>query len=170
MRSSAIRVRLVSGEDDRNFFLPAFLLAGPFAAQGETLRPLPKRLALGSLAAQGLDGFAGAVTYHLGARPEEVLIADVGNAFASLAADGVDLGTCAWAPYAWALPKGGAKRVDLTVYASVVNICGDVNHPRADWDLNFWLSPRGAENRPGLHALRSTRALFRSADAVDGTL
>lgn len=115
-------MRLVSGEDDRNFFLPAFLLAGPFAAQGETLRPLPKRFALGSLAAQGLDGFAGAVTYHLGARPEEVLIADVGNAFASL------------------------------------------------WDLNFWLSPRDAENRPGLHALRHARALFRSADAVDGTL
>lgn len=152
-------VRLVSGDDDRNFFLPAFLLAGAFAAQGETLRPLPERLALGSLAAQGLDGFAGAVTYHLGELPEGTLVADVGNAFASLAADGVDLGTRAWAPYAWALPKGGAKRIDLTVYTSVVNICGDVGHSRADWDLDFWLSPRDAENRPGLHGLYRSSAL-----------
>ena len=153
-------LRLVSGEMDVNYFLPAAFAAGAFAEKGGVLSPLPATLAPGAVSAQGLSGFCGAVTYTLdgveipdGASSLEL---DVGNAFARVRWNGADLGTRAWAPYSWPLPPGAGSRgrLEVTVYTNVLNIFGDHGRPGAKWDMKFWNPQHDEDSAPGLFAAR----------------
>jgi hypothetical protein len=149
-------LRLVSGEPDVNYFLPAAFAAGAFAEKGGVLSSLPATLSSGAVASQGLAGFCGAVTYTLdnveipsGASALEL---DVGNAFAHVRWNGADLGTRAWAPYVWSLPSGAAPRgrLEVTVYTHVLNIFGDHERKGAKWDMKFWNPQHDADSAPGL--------------------
>ena len=156
-------LRLVSGEADVNYFLPAAFAAGAFAEKGGGLSPLPATLAPGTVAAQGLSGFCGAVTYTLddieipnGASALEL---DVGNAFSHVRWNGADLGTRAWAPYVWTLPAGAAARgrLEVTVYTHIWNIFGDHDRPDANWDMKFWNPQHDDDSAPGLFAVNFGR-------------
>lgn len=149
-------LRLVSGEPDVNYFLPAAFAAGVFAEKGGVLSPIPATLAPGAIAEQGFAGFCGAMTYTLdnveipaGASALEL---DVGNAFAHVRWNGADLGTRAWAPYVWSLPSGAAPRgrLEVTVYTHVLNIFGDHERKGAKWDMKFWNPQHDADSAPGL--------------------
>lgn len=149
-------LRLVAGEPDVNYFLPAAFAAGVFAEKGGVLSPIPATLAPGAIAEQGFAGFCGAMTYTLdnveipaGASALEL---DVGNAFAHVRWNGADLGTRAWAPYSWHLPPGAARRgrLEVTVYTHVLNIFGDHERKGAKWDMKFWNPQHDADSAPGL--------------------
>ena len=153
-------LRLVSGEPDVNYFLPAAFAAGVFAEKGGVLLPIPATLAPGAIAEQGFAGFCGAMTYTLdnveipaGATALEL---DVGNAFAHVRWNGADLGTRAWAPYSWHLPPGAATRgrLEVTVYTHVLNIFGDHGRKGAKWDVKFWNPQHDADSTPGLFGAR----------------
>ena len=153
-------LRLVSGEPDVNYFLPAAFAAGVFAEKGGVLSPIPATLAPGAIAEQGFAGFCGAMTYTLdnveipaGATALEL---DVGNAFAHVRWNGADLGTRAWAPYVWSLPSGAAPRgrLEVTVYTNVLNIFGDHQRKGAKWDMKFWNPQHDADSTPGLLAVK----------------
>jgi hypothetical protein len=77
---------------------------------------------------------------------------DVGNAFARVRWNGVDLGTRAWAPYSWHLPSGVAPRgrLEVTVYTHVLNIFGDHERNGAKWDMKFWNPQHDVDSAPGL--------------------
>ena len=156
-------LRLVSGEPDVNYFLPAAFAAGAFAEKGGVLSPLPATLSPGAIAEQGLAGFCGAVLYALGdvelPAGASALELDVGNAFARASWNGADLGARAWAPYLWPLPAGAATRgrLEVTVYTHVGNIFGDPGRPGAKWDMKFWNPLHDDETSPGLFAIRSAR-------------
>ena len=143
--------------------LAALVAAGAFAEKGGGLSPLPATLAPGAVAAQGLSGFCGAVTYTLddmeipnGASALEL---DVGNAFAHVRWNGADLGTRAWAPYVWTLPAGAAARgrLEVTVYTHIWNIFGDHDRPDANWDMKFWTPQHDEDSAPGLFAVNFGR-------------
>ena len=151
-------LRLVTGESDVNYFLPAAFAAGVFAEKGGVLLPIPAMLAPGAIAEQGFAGFCGVVTYTLdnveipaGASGIEL---DVGNAFAHVRWNGADLGTRAWAPYVWHLPDNvpSCGRLEVTVYTHVLNIFGDHARPDAQWDMKFWNPQHDADSSPGLFA------------------
>ena len=153
-------LRLVSGEPDVNYFLPAAFAAGAFAEKGGVLSLLPATLTPGAVATQGLAGFCGAVTYTLdnveiptGASALEL---DVGNAFAHVRWNGVDLGTRAWPPYSWPLPSGAASRgrLEVTVYTNIVNIFGDQERKGAKWDVKFWNPQHDDDSAPGLFTVK----------------
>ena len=149
-------VRLVTGEADRNFFLPAAFLAGRFAVTGTELVKLPAKLSSKPLARQGLADYCGGITYLLNGveRPAgaDVLRLDVGNVFARVKWNGVDLGGCGWAPYEWRMPTSaaGEGRLEVTVFTSVRNIFGA--HMRGDviWDTGFWSPQHDDESNPAL--------------------
>ncbi len=159
-------VRLVSGEDDRNYFLPAAFAAGRFAVADRTLAPLPVVLAPGAVAAQGLANYCGAVTYVLDdvTWPDgaDALRLDIGNAFARVRWNGRDLGARGWAPYEWTLPADGARRgrLEIVVYTSVWNAFGDHERRDADWDARFWVPQHDVESAPGLHAASFVQGPF----------
>ena len=152
-------LRLVAGEPDVNYFLPAAFAAGAFASKGGVLQPLPATLAPGAVAEQGLAGFCGAVTYTLdGVEIPEgtaALVLDVGNAFAHVRWNGADLGTRAWGEYTWQLPAGAAARgrLEVTVYTNVLNIFGDHERAGAKWDVKFWNPQHDADSTPGLFSV-----------------
>ena len=152
-------LRLVSGEPDVNYFLPAAFAAGAFAEKDGVLSLLPATLTPGAVATQGLAGFCGAVTYTLdnveipsGASALEL---DVGNAFAHVRWNGADLGTRAWPPYSWPLPSGAASRgrLEVTVYTNIVNIFGNQERKGAKWDVKFWNPQHDADSTPGLFSV-----------------
>ena len=149
-------LKLVTGEDDCNYFLPAAFVAGRFAVQGNALVSLPEKLTTAPVAAQGLSNYCGQVTYALDGvtRPEgaTALRLDVGNAFARVKWNGVDLGGRGWAPYEWKLPADAAKtgRLEVTVFTSVWNIFGERERPDAKWDTHFWNAQHDAESNPSL--------------------
>ena len=155
-------LRLVTGEPDVNYFLPAAFAAGAFAEKGGVLSALPTTLALGAVAEQGLAGFCGAVTYTLDGveipQGASALVLDVGNAFAHVRWNGSDLGTCAWGPYAWQIPPVAASRgrLEVTVYTNVLNIFGDHDRPGAKWDMKFWNPQHDADMSPGLFSVGFT--------------
>jgi len=146
-------LRLVTGEADRNFFLPAAFVSGTIARRGDGIGRLPARLGFGSLAEQGLGDFCGAVTYHLEnvAPKSRTLRLSTGGGFTRVRWQGADLGVRAWEPFEWQLPSAEPGTLDVTVYTSVVRIFGDVNRPGADWDTNFWIKPNDPEHRDGLY-------------------
>ncbi len=154
-------LRLVAGEPDVNYFLPAAFAAGAFAEKGGVLSLLPATLSPGVIAEQGLTGFCGAVTYVLDdvelPKDASALELDVGNAFALVRWNGADLGTRAWTPYVWPLPDDAAMRgrLEVTVYTHVRNIFGDHDRPGANWDMRFWNPQHDSETAPGLFAVRS---------------
>ena len=155
-------LRLVAGEPDVNYFLPAAFAAGAFAEKGGVLQPLPATLAPGAVAEQGLAGFCGAVTYTLDdvemPQGATALVLDVGNAFAHVRWNGADLGTRAWGEYAWQLPSGAAKRgrLEVTVYTHVLNIFGNHERKGAKWDVKFWNPQHDADSTPGLFSVGFT--------------
>lgn len=153
-------LRLVSGEEDRNFFLPAAFVVGSFAVRDGSLVALPEKLRTGqSLEEQGLADYCGTVTYILdGVKPPEAgaeLELGTGGLFARIAWNGVDCGVRGWGPYRWRLGNcdTGSGRLEVTIYTPVVNICGGVDRMNAGWDLAFWTKPRDQEYTAGLFDL-----------------
>ena len=147
-------VRLVSGELDRNFFLPAAFVAGSFAAEGDALGRLPARLCPGRLAEQGLGGYCGQVTLSADdVRPQgDVLRLSTGGLVTRVRWNGRDLGVRAWAPFEWKVPSSAPGRLEITLFTSVACIFGDVDRPGAFWDVRFWTKPHDPEFVPGLLA------------------
>jgi len=153
-------LRLVSGEPDVNYFLPAAFAAGAFTERGGVLSPIPATLAPGAIAEQGFAGFCGAMTYTLDnvelPKDTAALELDVGNAFAHVRWNGADLGTRAWAPYVWQFPPGAATRgrLEVTVYTHVLNIFGNHERKGAKWDVKFWNPQHDEDSTPGLFGAR----------------
>ena len=153
-------LRLVSGEPDVNYFLPAAFAAGAFAEKDGVLSLLPATLTPGAVATQGLAGFCGAVTYTLDnveiPTGVSALELDVGNAFAHVRWNGADLGTRAWPPYSWPLPSGAAShgRLEVTVYTNIVNIFGNQERKGAKWDVKFWNPQHDDDSTPGLFTVK----------------
>ena len=151
-------LKLVTGEDDCNYFLPAAFVAGRFAVQGNALVSLPEKLTTAPVVAQGFSNYCGQVTYALDGvtRPEgaTALRLDVGNVFARVRWNGADLGGRGWAPCEWKLPADAAKtgRIEVTVFTSVWNIFGERERPDAKWDTHFWNAQHDAESNPSLKA------------------
>ena len=152
-------LRMVTGESDVNFFLPAAFAAGKFSEKGSVLKPLQKTLVPGAVAKQGLAGFCGALTYKIdnikipkGAKAIEL---NVGNAFASVRLNGKSLGTRAWAPYVWEIPKDVplSGTVDVTVYTHIWNIFGNHERKGAKWDVKFWNPQHDSDSTPGLFSM-----------------
>ena len=111
---------------------------------------------------EGSDPFVPNVEIPSGASALEL---DVGNAFARVRWNGIDLGTRAWAPYSWPLPSGAASRgrLEITVYTNIVNIFGDQERKGAKWDVKFWNPQHDDDSAPGLFTVKITWLLGASA-------
>lgn len=154
-------LRLVTGEADRNFFLPAAFVAGAVARHGEALGPLPARLGFGALADYGLGDYCGKLTYRIGRvmPTSDTIRVLTGGLLTRVRWNGRDLGIRGWAPFDWKLPSKVPGSLDVSVYTPAVNILGDVKRPQADWDVLFWKSPRDEDYAAGL---------FRDEDDYEG--
>ena len=153
----AHELRLVTGESDQNFFLPAAFAAGAFAVRDGALVKLPEKLTTGvSLAAQGLGDYCGEVTYVFSnVKPPEanaLVELGTGGVFARAAWNDRDLGVVGWGPFGWRLGNADTKpgRLAVTLYTPVVSICGDVDRADAQWDIRFWVHPRDCEATGGV--------------------
>ena len=169
-------LRIVSGRLDDNYFLPVAVLAGAFVERENALSPLPEKLSAGSLAAAGLKGFAGTASYEakVDLPGDAELAVASGNAFAQVLVDGVDLGTRAWAPFAWKGPvalTGKGRRLTVRVSTSLLPIFGDPKARGAKWRRKFVRSPLSDESDPGLHSVSITcggrRRLNLTGDGVN---
>ena len=59
-------------------------------------------------------------------------------------------------PFAWTIPgslAGRARRLEITVYTSVMPIFGDADAPCAKWKRKFMAGRVPYESNPGLHAV-----------------
>jgi len=152
--------RIVTGEPDQNFFLPALFVVGDFAVFNRILCPRPEKSGVQALAACGLETYAGAVTYKaeakVPARAGTRLRLDTGGLFARVVFAGKDLGVRAWAPYEWDVPSGAAGQLEITVWTPRVAMCGAVDAPGAAWDTRFWTKPR----TPGATGLLSASWVY----------
>ncbi|MBQ3806573.1 MAG: hypothetical protein II840_01305 [Kiritimatiellae bacterium] len=148
-------VRIVTGEADRNFYLPAAFLAGRIARCGEAIGRLPKTLGLGSLADYGLGDYCGEVTYKVGkvTPATDSIRVLTGGLFTRVKWNGEDFGVRAWAPFDWKLPSAEPGTLEVKIYTPVVNIMGDVNRKGSDWDMRFWQPPRDIGYDAGLFGI-----------------
>ena len=151
-------VRIVTGEADRNFFLPAAFVVGRIARRGEAIGRLPETLGFGSLSDYGLGDYCGEVTYKVG----RVKIATdairvlSGGLFTRVKWNGSDLGVRAWAPFDWKLPSSDPGVLEVKIYTPIVNIMGDHLRKGSDWNTRFWLSPRDTCYDAGLFSILNT--------------
>lgn len=148
-------LKIVTGEADVNFFLPAVFVAGEFAVFDGVMTTLPKVSPVGSLVTVGLGYYAGAVTYSAKVTPPikkgRKLKLDTGGLYTSVKWNGKDLGVKAYPPYEWAIPDGdNIGDLEITIYTPFVNIFGDYKSPIANWDMKFWNSPRDWDYAAGL--------------------
>ena len=144
--------RIVSGKGDHNYFLPVLLLVGDVAAKDGEVWARGKSASVGSLKELGLDSGMGKMTYSA-----EVEVPDgaaglrlaTGGLFTEVKWNGESLGTLAWAPFEWALPRSaaGKGRLEITIYLPMVNMCGDENVKGAHWDSRFIVPPRSPEKQ-----------------------
>ena len=171
LAAGAHELRLVSGEADRNFFLPAAFISGRIARKGAALGALPDTLGFGSLSDFGLGDYCGAVTYRIGrVTPTTSSIrVSTGGLFTRVKWNGRDLGARGWAPFDWKLPSADPGTLEVTVYTPVVNLMGDVNRPGSDWDVLFWTSPRDADYAAGLFRNEEASGAAAEADLFIGT-
>ena len=148
-------VRILTGEADRNFYLPAAFLAGRIARCGEAIGRLPKTLGLGSLADYGLGDYCGEVTYKVGkvTPATDSIRVLTGGLFTSVKWNGEDFGVRAWAPFDWKLPSADPGTLEVKIYTPVVNIMGDHLRKGSDWDMRFWQSPRDLGYAAGLFGI-----------------
>ena len=145
-------VRIVTGEADRNFFLPAAFVAGRIARRGDAIGRLPETLGFGSLSDYGLGDYCGEVTYKVGkvAPATDAIRVLSGGLFTRVKWNGIDLGVRAWAPFDWKLPSSDPGLLEVKIYTPVVNIMGDHLRKGSDWNARFWLSPRDTRYGAGL--------------------
>ncbi len=153
----AHELRLVTGESDQNFFLPAAFAAGEFAVRDGALVKLPEKLMTGlSLVEQGLGDYCGEVTYVFsGVKPPEanaLVELGTGGLFARVAWNDRDLGVVGWGPFRWRIGNADTKpgQLAVTLYTPVVSICGDVDRADAQWDIRFWVHPHDRESVGGV--------------------
>ena len=147
---------LVSGEPDRNYFLPALFLVGDFTSSGGVLSPRPDgKVKLGSLASLGLDDFTGTATWSAEvsapSAPNARLRIDTGGRVARVAFAGIELGVRAWEPFEWELPAAFAGKrglLEISVSTSVMPMFGDVSAGK--WDSKFWNDVNGPDGPCGL--------------------
>ena len=152
---------IAKGSPDNNFFLPVALLAGPFAAEEQSLlKPLEAKVKSGTLTQQGLPGFTGQVTYSAmvdvpDRKGDLRLKLETGGLYTAVSLNGEELGERAWIPYDWKVPaKFRGKKVKLTVcvWTSVLPLFGDWKHPAAGWGTKFWVPPASGRTEVGLTA------------------
>ena len=147
---------IVSGEADRNYFLPALFLVGDFTSSGGILSPRSGgKVKFGTLASLGLGDFTGTATWsaevlapHV---PNARLRIDTGGRVARVAFAGVELGERAWAPFEWELPAAFAGKrglLEISVSTSVLPMFGDVSAGK--WDSRFWNGVSGPDGPCGL--------------------
>jgi hypothetical protein len=69
--------------------------------------------------------------------------------------NGKSLGTRAWAPYVWEIPKDVSLSgtVDVTVYTHIWNIFGNHERKGAKWDVKFWNPQHDSDSTPGLFSM-----------------
>ena len=150
-------LRLVTGESDRNFFLPAAFVSGAVARAGSgsaemSLGPLPERLGFGALVDYGLGDYCGELTYRIGrvTPASDTIRVLTGGLLTRVRWNGRDLGVRGWPPFDWRLPSDAPGTLEVSIYTPAVNILGDVKRPQADWDVVFWRSPRDEDYAAGL--------------------
>ena len=150
------QLAIVSGEADKNFFLPALFVVGDFAVFDGILMPRPRgKVRFGSLAANGLGDFTGTATWSA-----EVVMPNgsgtrlrlaTGGRVAGVRFAGQDLGIRAWAPFEWDVPaelSGQNGLLEIFISTSVQPMFGDVSAGR--WDMRFWNAVSGPEGPCGL--------------------
>jgi len=148
-------VRIVTGEADRNFYLPAAFLAGRIARRGEAIGRQPETIGFGSLSEHGLGDYCGEVTYKVGkvTPATDSIRVLTGGPFTRVKWNGEDLGVRAWAPFDWKLPSAEPGTLEVKIYTPVVNIMGDHLRKGSDWDTRFWQSPRDRDYAAGLFGI-----------------
>ena len=72
-----------------------------------------------------------------------------GGLFTEVKWNEVSLGTRAWEPFEWGLPKSaaGKGKLEITIYLPMVNMCGDENVKGVKWDSRFIVPPRSVEQQ-----------------------
>ncbi len=153
-------LRIVAGEADQNFFLPAVFVTGDFAVFNRVLCPRPAKVGVGPVASAGLDTYPGTLTYSAQVRPPTRaglgaphLRLHTGGVFTSVKIDGRELGVRAWAPFEWELPAdvvGKQVKLEITLHLPLVNMMGDVDAPGVKWDTRMWMAPRSWDYAAGL--------------------
>ena len=150
------RFAIMSGEADKNFFLPTLFLAGDFAVFNGVLTPRPKgKVKLGPLAMHGLADFTGTATWSAEVTvPKTVrLRLATGGRLAQVKLDGKDLGVRAWAPFEWNIPAdlaGKKAKLEISISTSVQPMFGDPAN--GTWDMRFWNAVSGPDGPCGLLA------------------
>ena len=151
-------VRIVTGEADKNFFLPAAFVAGRIARRGDAIGRLPETLGFGSLSDYGLGDYCGEMTYKVGkvTSATDSIRVLTGGLFTRVKWNGADLGVRAWAPFDWKLPSAGCGSLEVKIYTSAVGIMGDFKRAGSEWDVHFWSSPRDDSYKAGLFKTMTT--------------
>lgn len=152
-------LKIASGAPDNNFFLPAALLAGPFAVEKQSLlKPLCSKVTTGTMIQQGLSCFTGKATYKtLVNVPDQKgdlrLKLNTGGLYTSASLDGMELGERVWDPYEWKIPaslRGKKVELSVSVWTSVLPMFGNWKHPDAGWGAKFWVPPASGRDEVGL--------------------
>ena len=151
-------LRIVTGEADQNFFLPAVFATGDFAVFNGLLVPRPRTAGVGTLDGMGLGTYPGALSYTATVTPPAApcrLRLETGGVFTSVSWNGRPLGVRAWDPFEWDFPAatdGKPGTLAITLYLPLVNMMGDLDAPNAKWDLKMWTPPRTPDSAAGLLA------------------
>ena len=147
-----------SGELDRNYFLPALLVAGEFAEKDGKLQPLERQgVKAGPFADVGLSGLVGSATWTTRVTvPKDLsyLRLSTGGRVAHVKLCGTDLGTRLWAPFEWQVPKalrGREGELEVRVFTSVQPMFGPAKG--GDWDMKFWFGANGPDGPGGLFSV-----------------
>lgn len=171
----------MTGREDRGLFLPVLWMEGDFATERrDRIVPVPENVPAGPLAENGFSDYSGRVTYTANVQLPAgtgplVLGLDTGNARASVAVDGRDLGARPWAPFEWRIPsamRGRTVTLDVTLTTSVRPLFGEAFVPGMhDPRIPRWVKTIPPESRTGLCGAWLAEAgpelLFRAT--FDGT-
>ena len=152
------RFSIVSGEADRNYFLPALFLVGDFAVSNGALVPRAGgKVNFGSLASKGLANFTGTATWSAAVTaPTNACVRlrlDTGGRVTRVVFAGQDLGVRAWAPFEWEIPVslvGQKGLLEISVSTSVLPMFGDAS--AGTWDTRFWNGVSVPDAPCGLYA------------------
>lgn len=150
--------KIVTGEPDRNYFLPALFLSGDFQVFDGTLVPeMTNAVCLGTLAQRGYPDYVGAMTWRTSATAPagHALSVDTGRHVVSARFCGKDLGVRAFAPFEWAIPKdlqGKTGALELTIHTSAQPMFGDYGAPGVQWDTHLWNRLHAPDSACGLLA------------------
>ncbi|OGV70488.1 MAG: hypothetical protein A2283_09620 [Lentisphaerae bacterium RIFOXYA12_FULL_48_11] len=125
--------QITGGGAETNYYLPVAVMAGSFATEGTTLKPLPGTANAGTLWKQGLAEYAGNVSYKINVdvpahTGKMKLRLNTGGLYTSVSLDGKPIGERAWKPFEWNIPdeaKGTKAELAITICTSIGPMFGD---------------------------------------------